>query len=179
MLVLAVFTPSSRECHFSANQVLKFRYDASLIEKCFGGIRPDEDVVKEYHSARRLYPFCVFNSLDEVPLSWTYQRNPETNQVYERAEYLMTVSSVSFLRYFPFELQLLNVKVGSDGTGKTGRVNLIPSPSVDFGIFQKPTSDWCVTDPKNAVCRMVVRNLSDKTLGNTAGACNPRLSYHT
>jgi hypothetical protein len=92
--------------------VLKFRYDASLIVKCFGSVQPDKDLEKEYHSARRLYPFCVFNSLEEAPLSWTYQRNAETNEVYERCEYLMTISSVSFLRYYPFELQLLNLKVG-------------------------------------------------------------------
>ena len=30
------------------------------------------------------------------------------------------------MRYFPFVLKLLNLKVGSDGTGKTGTINLLP-----------------------------------------------------
>lgn len=125
--------------------VLKFKYDVENIETVFGASKPLADVQKLYGVAHRLFPYCIFNSIDEVPLSWTYQNN--AGRVYERIEMLVTLTDVKYMRHYPFELRLLNIKVGSDGTAKTGRVNLLPEvkkgttePNVDFGVFTKATS---------------------------------------
>ena len=122
--------------------VLKFKYDESAIEAVFGATKPAKDVEKRYNEAFRLFPYCLFNSIDEVPLSWTYQNNG--GRVYERVEVLVTLTDVRYMRHYPFELRLLNIKVGSDGTAKTGLVNLLPevkkgttTPNVDFGVFTK------------------------------------------
>lgn len=160
------------------HMVLKFKYDEELIESCFGAKKPDLDVVKMYNSAHRLFPYCIFNSVEESPISWTYQNNG--GRVYERIELIATVTSVQYMRYFPFVLKLLNLKVGSDGTGKTGTINLLPErkkgtdvPNVDFGVFTKETSAYRIArdgvETGDVICRMVVRDLSGDSLGNLAG----------
>ena len=158
--------------------VLKFKYDEDAIEKCFGAKKPEDDVVKLYSNAFRLFPYCLFNSVDETPLSWTYQNN--NGRVYERIELLVTLTDVKYMRHYPFELRLLNLKVGSDGTAKTGLVNLLPEvkkgsfePNVDFGVFKKKTSALQIGDDPvrngNVICRMVMRDLTGEALGNMKG----------
>lgn len=157
--------------------VLKFKYDESLIEGYFGATKPEADVEKRYGEAYRLFPYCIFNSIDEVPLSWTYQN--KNGQVYERIELYVTVTFVKFSRYFPFVLKVLNLKVGADGTAKTGFINLMPElnkdgePNVDFGVFTKKTSDFYIqpdaVQTGEVACRMVVRDLTASSLGNMSG----------
>eukprot|EP00933_Yihiella_yeosuensis_P050134 TRINITY_DN47899_c0_g1_i1.p1 TRINITY_DN47899_c0_g1~~TRINITY_DN47899_c0_g1_i1.p1 ORF type:complete len:379 (-),score=66.54 TRINITY_DN47899_c0_g1_i1:173-1309(-) len=158
--------------------VMKFKYDEALIQDVLCGTKPETDYEKRYGEAYRIFPYCIFNSIDEVPISWTYQNT--NGRVYERVEMYATVTDVNFTRYFPFVLKVLNLKVGSDGTGKTGKVNLLPelqqdgkTPNVDFSIFRRSTSDLYIkpdgVEQGNVVCRMVVRDLSGQTLGNLAG----------
>ena len=158
--------------------VLKFKYDAEHIEPVFGATKPEQDVQKLYGEAHRLFPYCIFNSIDEVPLSWTYQNN--AGRVYERIEMLVTLTDVKYMRHYPFELRLLSIKVGSDGTAKTGRVNLLPEvkkgtqePNVDFGVFKKKTSALQISadavEKGDVICRMVMRDLQGDSLGNLNG----------
>lgn len=158
--------------------VLKFKYSAEHIESVFGAKKPQEDTVKEYGTANRLFPYCIFNSIDEVPLSWTYQN--KDGRVYERIEVLVTVTDVKYMKYFPYELRLLSLKVGTDGTAKTGLVNLRPElqqgtwlPNVDFGVFTKTTSALRIgpraVENGDVICRMVMRDLRTETLGNLQG----------
>ena len=92
--------------------------DEEIIEKVFGAQKPEHRIVKEYGSPHRIFPYCIYNSIDEAHISWTYT-NTE-GRVYERAELFTTVVSVSYQRYYPWELTLLSIKVGSDGTAGTG-----------------------------------------------------------
>lgn len=159
--------------------VLKFRYDESIIEDILGAEKPARAVEKRYGEAFRIFPFCIFNSVREEPISWTYQNTG--GKVYERIELFVELTTVRYLRYFPFELSLLPLKVGTDGTAKTGLVNLRPElkpgtniPNADFGVFAKATSELHIGNIETALddtvfCRMFVRDLSGKTLGNLAG----------
>ena len=101
-------------------------------------------------------------------------------QVYERIELFTTVTSVQYMRYYPFVLKLLNLKLGSDGTAKTGVINLLPElkpgttePNVDFGVFTKETSAYRIApngiETGDVICRMVVRDLTGDSLGNLSG----------
>ena len=157
--------------------VLKFRYDVSCIA-LFGAEKPENDVEKRYGDAHRLFPYCIFNSVEETPISWTYQL--KGTEVNERIELFTTVTNVKYMRYYPFVLKLLNLKVGTDGTAQTGLINLLPElekgtnePKVDFGVFKKETSAYRIDKDgiKNGdvICRMVVRDLTAKTLGNFSG----------
>jgi len=130
--------------------VLKFRYDEALIEEYFGATKPSKAVEKRYGDAHRLFPYCIFNSIEETNISWTYQN--KDGKVYERIELFVTVTSVTYSRYHPHILKLLCLKVGSDGTAKTGAINLRPEldeagrPNVDFGVFKKETSEYRIAD---------------------------------
>jgi len=157
--------------------VLKFRYHESLIVEVFGAKKPVEKVEKKYGKAYRLFPYCIFNSIEETPISWTYQEDDE-GMVDERIELFTTVTYVQYMRYYPFVLKLLNLKVGTDGTANTGVINLLPKlkngePDVDFGVFTKETSEYRISatgiDTGDVICRMVVRDLTENTLGNLAG----------
>ena len=157
--------------------VLKFWYHESLIKEFFGAKKPKEKIQKRYGTAHRLFPYCIFNSIEETPISWTYQENDQ-GMVYERIELFTTVTYVQYMRYYPFVLKLLNLKVGTDGTAKTGVINLLPKlkkgkPDVDFGVFTKETSENRISDTGidtgDVICRMVVRDLTENTLGNLAG----------
>lgn len=158
--------------------VLKFKYDDKHIESVFGAKKPKAAIEKRYGEAHRIFPYCIFNAIDEVPISWTYQNSG--GRVYERIEMYATVTNVNYMRYFPFVFKVLNLKVGSDGTAKTGLVNLLPelkadgmTPNVDFGIFTKETSEFHIQpdgiEKGDVVCRMVVRDLSGDSLGNLSG----------
>ena len=48
--------------------VLKFRYDVSCIA-LFGAEKPEKDVENRYGDPRRLFPYCIFNSVEETPIS--------------------------------------------------------------------------------------------------------------
>ena len=157
--------------------VLKFWYHESLIVEFFGAKKPEGKVEKRYGTAYRLFPYCIFNSIEETPISWTYQENDQ-GMVYERIELFTTVTYVQYMRYYPFVLKLLNLKVGTDGTAKTGVINLLPKlkngkPDVDFGVFKKETSEYRIPatgiDTGDVICRMVVRDLTENTLGNLSG----------
>ena len=159
---------------FRFHCVLKFRYDVKLIGTCFGDERPEKNIEKRYGEPHRIFPYCIFNSLEEDPVSWTFQC--DEGRVYERCELFCTLSDVTFHRYFPFSLRLVSLKVGTDGTAKTGLINLVPEmqpgttvPNVDYGIFRKQTSEHRIAKPDDAVMRMVVRDLSSVTEGNIAG----------
>lgn len=159
--------------------VLKFKYHESIIEDAFGCAKPDASIVKEYGTARRLFPYCIFNATGETPVSWTYQN--VGGQVMERIELFASVTFVCYNRYYPFCLTVLPLKIGTDGTAKTGLINLRPEtkpgseiPNVDFDIFTKETSKLSVGDREtalqnNVICGMFVRDLSSNTLGNVAG----------
>jgi len=160
--------------------VLKFRYSADIIESVMGTKKPDEDYKHEFGTPTRIFPYCIFNSVEEAPISWTYQNT--NGNVYERIELSTTITYVSYTKYFPFVLRLLPVKIGSDGTGKTGLINLVPEtleggsvPNADLGVFTKSTSEFSIggdddeTISAKVVCRMFVRDLSDKAIGNIAG----------
>ena len=158
--------------------VLKFRYHESLIKEFFGAKKPKEKIQKRYGTAYRLFPYCIFNSIEETPISWTYQEDDQ-GEVYERIELFVTVTYVQYMRCYPFVLKLLNLKVGTDGTAKTGDINLLPKlkkdgkPDVDFGVFTKETSEYRISpdgiDTGDVICRMVVRDLTENTLGNLSG----------
>jgi len=160
--------------------VLKFRYTSDMIETVMGVQRPQEDYKHEFGTPARIFPYCIFNAVEEVPLSWTYQN--DGGNVYERIELNVVLTYVSYYKYFPFVLKLLPIKVGTDGTGDTGLINLIPEtlpggsiPNADLGIFTKSTSEFGVggadeaTIAKKVVCRMLIRDLSDKSIGNIKG----------
>lgn len=157
--------------------VLKFKYDDRCIP-LFGARRPENEVEKRYGEAHRLFPYCIFNSIDETPISWTYQN--VAGKVYERVELFTTVTMIEYMRYYPFVLKVLNLKVGSDGTAKTGVLNLLPElkagtnePDVDFGVFTKGTSAYRIApdgvETGDVICRMVVRDLTSESLGNLSG----------
>ena len=158
---------------FRLHLVLKFKYDVTTIEECFGVDRPSSSFEQRYGDPFRIFPFCLFNSIDESPISWTYQLTGE--RVYERCELFCTLSDVTFLRFFPFELRLVSLKVGTNGTAKTGLINLKPEllkdgkPNVDFGVFKKDTSVFRITKPENAMMQMVIRDLSESNEGNISG----------
>mmetsp|Transcript_1450 Transcript_1450/g.3679 ORF Transcript_1450/g.3679 Transcript_1450/m.3679 type:complete len:383 (+) Transcript_1450:121-1269(+) len=160
--------------------VFKFRYDDSIIEDILGAEKPAKSLERRYGEAHRIFPYCIFNSVSEEPISWAYQN--EGGRVYERIELFATLTMVKYLRYFPFQLLLLPLKVGTDGMAKTGLINLKPetragsdAPNVDFGIFTKATSalsirgDTAKAMNDQVMCRMFVRDLSRKSMGNVAG----------
>ena len=89
--------------------VLKFRYDEEIIEPVLYATKPARDYEKVYGSPVRIFPFCIFNSTEEVPISWTYQCR--AGRVYERIEMYATVTMIRHDRFFPFELKLLALKV--------------------------------------------------------------------
>ena len=162
--------------------VLKFRYNESCI-KLFGGTKPENNFKKTYGDADRLFPYCIFNSIGEETISWTYEN--KKGEVYERVELMCTVTSVQYMRYYPFVIRVLCLKVGTDGTAQTGMINLLPKlkkdekgklkkhdggnvPDVDIGVFKKVTSAYRIAKvpAKNGekaaddvACRMVVRQL--------------------
>jgi len=99
-----------------------------------------------------------------------------------------TLTNVSFERYSPFILRLLNIKVGTDGTFKAGQINLIPksrggdddAPQIDFGVFSKATSLYSLPlmdkerisvnkANSNAFCKMFIRDLTVNPKGNLRG----------
>ena len=178
---------------FRLHYVLKFHYKESIIP-LFGKNKPNydeltityakdgskEEYLKVYGDPRRLFPYCLFNSLEEETLSWTFKC--KNGMVDERIEILCTLSSVSYKRYYPFVLDLLCIKVGSDGTAQTGRLNLLPmtdsdgSVKADYGVFIKTTSNYRIKLDGNGnpiedsvICKMVARDLTTKTLGNHSG----------
>lgn len=178
---------------FRLHYVIKFHYEESIIP-LFGKQKPSDDeltilhakdgtkeeYLKIYGEPRRLFPYCIFNSLEEETLSWTFQC--KNGMVDERTELFCTLSSVSYKRYHPFVLDLLCIKVGSDGTAQTGLLNLVPmtdsdgTAKVDYGVFMKSTSDYKIKVDKegnptedSVICKMVARDLTEKTLGNASG----------
>lgn len=176
----SVHTMRMLECCMQLHLVLKFRYPADIIKPAFGAKQPAEDYVHEYGSSLRLFPYCIFNSVDEVPIRWMYQNN--NGNVYERVELSATLTFVEYAKHFPFVLKLFPIKVGSDGTGKTGLINLVPDllpgtavPNADLGVFTKSTSEFSIggsdnaTVSKKVVCRMLIRDLEDKSIGNIEG----------
>ena len=50
--------------------VLKFKYHEDLLP-IFGAAKPEHAVEKRYGEAHRLFPYCIFNSIEETPISWT------------------------------------------------------------------------------------------------------------
>ena len=86
---------------------------------------PKDDVVylEQTDSPQRFFPFCIFNSTAETPVHWSYRRTGQ--RVLERVELFATISSISFRRFAPFVLQMIVIKIGTDGTYKTGKVNLV------------------------------------------------------
>jgi len=155
--------------------VLKFKYDADLIEPVFGAKKPADDYEKRYSEAHRLFPYCVFNSLSEEPVSWTYQNT--NGRVYERIELIVTLTKLTFNRYFPQVLNVCYLKVGSDGTAKTGIVNLLPEmqkngkPNIDVSAFSKETSEFQLdqADTRAFVMKTYVRDCQMNTMGNLSG----------
>lgn len=157
---------------------MNFRYESDLIEAYFGAKKPADDFVREYGTNTRLFPFMLFNSVEEVPILWAYQN--DNGKVVERVELIITVTFVDFRRYYPFELKLLAIKVGTDGMGKTGLINIVPEvkkgtvavPDIDLSFATKSTSDFHLDErdiSQKVVCAMVIRDLKDVPVGNLAG----------
>eukprot|EP01084_Bolivina_argentea_P021454 39866_1 len=150
---------------------------------------PNDDVelLKDYGSMKRFFPFMIFNAIEESPINWSYlnkQQNNTENRIYERIELYVTLTNVIFERYAPFTLKLLNIKIGTDGTFKAGLINLIPKekngqPQIDWGVFQKDTSSFVLNDNNNHIsinekdsnvfCKMFVRDLRVNSKGNLSG----------
>jgi len=171
--------------------VLKFYYKK---EHMVYFMNPDDipsddiEVIKEYGSPTRYFPFMIFNSVEESPVNWSYFNKQKAGNIYERIELFATLTNVSFERYSPFVLRLLNIKVGTDGTFKAGQINLIPKPGstdnappqIDFGVFSKATSLYTlpVSDEggisvnqadSSAFSKMFIRDLTVNPKGNLCG----------
>lgn len=151
--------------------VLKFHYRESLISK-FGAVKPGVPTEKSYQSSQRLFPYCIFNAIDEIPISWTYQNTD--GMVRERIELYTTVTLIRFMRYFPFVLNLLTLKLGTDGTADTKHINLKPKRREDFDItvFTRDTAEFKLRDAIQSDDFMVLplaRDLTVDPRGNFSG----------
>lgn len=151
--------------------VLKFKYHESIIEPVLLGKKPTTNYEKQYGTPHRIFPYCVFNSLQEERISWTYQS--DNGQVLERIEVMITVMKLSLKRYFPQVVSVICLKVGSDGTGNTGKVNFFPEGgggrhNVDLSCFTKDTSEFCLKedDPDSFSMCTYVRDLRQEAVGN-------------
>lgn len=153
--------------------VLKFKYDDTIIEEVLSSQKPTTNFEKRYGDSHRLFPYCLFNCLQEERISWTYQNNG--GRVTERIELMVTLMKLSFSHYFPQVISVICLKVGTDGTGQTGRVNLLPegseTPIVDTSCFTKQTSEFYLnrSDPESFTMKTYVRDLRKDTLGNHQG----------
>jgi len=156
--------------------VLKFKYDDTIIEPVLMVKKPDSQYEKRYGDAHRIFPYCIFNALAEEPVSWTYQNT--NGRVYERIELYVLLTKLEFDRYYPQVLSVVCLKIGTDGTAKTGLVNLLPEmnvqtneANVDVSCFKKETSDFTLdfTNPDNFTMKTYVRDLRQQTLGNLTG----------
>lgn len=82
--------------------------------------------------------------MNEEPLIWSYFNKDNKGYIYERIELFAILTNVTFERYQPFILRLLNIKVGVDGTCPNN-INLIPKEKngnleLNLNIFEKSTS---------------------------------------
>jgi hypothetical protein len=181
--------------------VMKFKFDLSLItegyirtnttsdacltEEINNGVKANLDdktpcTIQRFNSSFHLYPYCLFNSTDETPISWAMSID-KSGVVKERIEMFVNFTVVDYKRYFPFELKVLCLKVGNDGMGKTNLLNLVPEqnkegvPNADFGVFTKSTSSLQIAEPAKAIeksdviCRMVIRDNTVNNNGNNSG----------
>jgi len=177
---------NSNELRF--HLVLKFYYSKEhMIYFMNKDDIPDDSVelLKEYGSEHRFFPYTIFNSVEETPINWSYLNKDKAGKIYERIELFVTLTNVTFERYSPFVLKLLNIRVGTDGTYKTNLINMIPKkknniPQIDWGVFLKKTSLFTLPElddgeisvneaESNVFCKMVVRDLSQDTKGNLRG----------
>ena len=118
---------------------------------------PGDDVrfLQRTDSAHRFFPFCIFNSVDETPIHWSYQRTGQG--VLESMELFATLSTVQFRRYAPFMLNMIVVKLGTDGTYKTGKITLRPHcdrhgvPIMDCSTFRKQMSNYRLRHDKKPI----------------------------
>lgn len=119
---------------------------------------PKDDVpfLKEFGSNRRFFPFLLINSVAQKPINWSYHNKQGKGQIYERIELFTTMSEVKFDRYYPFVLNLINFKIGTDESRQCGLINLVPkpqseanpTPALDLGVFMRDTSVFTMQETK-------------------------------
>jgi len=138
---------------------LKFTYPKELITDTFGfDSNPvaEQRFVKHYSGRRQIIPYIVLNAVEEQFISWSYTLDREGTTVTERIETMTTLAYRSYVKYYPFELKLLPLKVVLDTTaGSCADVNLLP---MDFnpGVFTRQMSPLSIGgDDEKAFSRVV------------------------
>lgn len=78
---------------------------------------------------------------------------------------------MSFSQYYPFELKVLIIKIGTDGTFETGKINLVPLSDKDgnsileLGVFGCDGNNYCSKD-SDYYCKVAVKSMDRSTLTN-------------
>lgn len=78
---------------------------------------------------------------------------------------------MSFSQYYPFELKVLSIKIGTDGTFETGKINLLPltdqegKSKLDLGVFGCDSNNYCSKN-SDYYCKVAVKSMDKSTLSN-------------
>jgi hypothetical protein len=178
------------------NLVTKFRFNDSVLKllpvpedapmqalskAAMGQSEPYE--MKRYGVYCRKYiPWAFTRAIDETSVVWSLTVVARKSDVdlncYERSEVYVTLTLTDFMRYYPFVLKVMAIRIVLDGTGPhggCGRLNLLPRRSaigapadVDFDVFTAVTSSLQLADvKKDAAVMTMVRN---QNVGGTKGA---------
>lgn len=155
------------------NLSLKFTYDRELITEIFGRDATQIDWQARSVEGGSIIPYMIVNAMDTNQVSWSGREFSEevknerrgdepvqVQRVEERIGLVVILSSVSYNRYFPWELLLMFLTIQMDGTRGSKRVNLMPhGEGCRAGFFSKETSPLTLADrERDSTCRMYLRD---------------------
>ena len=170
--------------------VLKFRYHQDVLKlvPLPLGETPESIIQnkklpyvhKEYGERCLKYiPWHLESAVDETPRSWCFTMKKEAESptdlnCYERMVIDTTIAITAFTYLYPFMLDVICVRIILDGTGESEKINLIAKrekntgkPDLDYSIFSKQTSRYCIDDEKKDIS--LITMVRDQNVGGTKG----------
>jgi len=147
--------PNALQLHLA----LKFEYDPEIISPVFGQETPAENFKRINGQKCHIIPYMIINAVEDIPISWTFERKSD-KLVTERIETITTLTYVAYKTFYPFELEVLPMKIVMDGTKNSNLVNLKAasgSHAFRYGVLLRSTSEVKISSKEDFVCRMFAR----------------------
>jgi len=141
------------------NLSLKFTYARELINETFGRDADRIDWNARSVDGGSIIPYAIANAMDTHQISWSARQL--VTGVEERIGLIVVLTSVSYNRYFPWELPLMFLTIQMDGTCNSKKVNLVPHTrrGCRAGVFSKETSPLTLANSeRDRTCRIYLRD---------------------
>mmetsp|Transcript_4054 Transcript_4054/g.7460 ORF Transcript_4054/g.7460 Transcript_4054/m.7460 type:complete len:364 (+) Transcript_4054:161-1252(+) len=107
------------------NCVLDFTYRKEDLVNNFalpGGLEPQEGFYLEHGKTHGFFPYRICNMIQQTGICWTCRCDGV--YVNEHIETVLTIAHTKYMRFFPFAIELLNLKIGIIQSLNVGPVKL-------------------------------------------------------